>query len=265
MIVALLISHRDSILNTLTEIAQGNSEVTIKWIVREITQRPLEALGAIASILTILYFFRDVIKSRLTKGAGKEGTIPCEHLRKYWINQIRNLLINNILSGSLSDTVPVEICLEECRDKIDPSRNLPFHLPNSVSRQLPTSTKILEIFDQLGGSFLISGEPGSGKTILLLQLAKKLLDRAESDETHPIPAVFYLSSWAARQQPLADWMVDELDIVYKIHRNLGEKWIKEDRILPLLDGLDEVAPDYREACVEAINKFRALRCFMWVS
>src|SRR5258708_27922951 len=46
---------------------------------------------------------------------------------------------------------------------------------------------------------LILGEPGSGKTTLLLQLARELLDRAEQDETHRMPVVFNLSSWADRK------------------------------------------------------------------
>ncbi len=98
--------------------------------------------------------------------------------------------------------------------------------------------------------------PGAGKTTLLLELAQHLLDRAAQDPEHPIPVVFPLSSWVSRRRPLADWLVDALHEQYDIPRNLGQEWIETDQILPLLDGLDEVAQEHHAACVEAINTFR---------
>jgi DNA polymerase III delta prime subunit len=108
----------------------------------------------------------------------------------------------------------------------------------------------------LGGELLILGAPGSGKTTLLLELARDLLERAEQDEQHPLPVVFNLSSWATKQQPLADWLVEELNRSYQVPRKLGRAWVEADYILPLLDGLDEVAPKERTRCIEAINAYR---------
>src|SRR4051794_16357928 len=112
------------------------------------------------------------------------------------------------------------------------------------------------IFDELGQALLILGAPGAGKTTLLLELARDLLDRAERDPAHLIPVVFHLSSWAVRRRPLADWLVDELAERYYVPRKQAQAWINAEQVLPLLDGLDEVAPDHRAACVEAINTFR---------
>jgi hypothetical protein len=41
-----------------------------------------------------------------------------------------------------------------------------------------------------------------------------------------------------------------------VPRKLGQSWVEADQILPLLDGLDEVAPQDRTACIEAINTYR---------
>ena len=111
-------------------------------------------------------------------------------------------------------------------------------------------------FDELGQRLLILGAPGSGKTTLLLELARDLLDRAEQNAKHPIPVVFHLSSWAAQRRPLADWLVDELTERYYVLRKLAQTWTDAEQVLPLLDGLDEVAPEHRAACVTAINTFR---------
>jgi DNA polymerase III delta prime subunit len=108
----------------------------------------------------------------------------------------------------------------------------------------------------LRGELLILGSPGSGKTTMLLELARTLIERAQQEETHPIPVVFNLSSWAEKQPPLADWLVEELNARYDVPRKVGQAWIDHDQVLPLLDGLDEVRQDARDACVAAINAYR---------
>jgi hypothetical protein len=111
-------------------------------------------------------------------------------------------------------------------------------------------------------SLLILGAPGSGKTTLLLELARDLLARAADDPTHPIPVVFPLSTWAQSRKPLAEWLEDELSLRYDVPRKIARKWVPDDQILPLLDGLDEVEADRRAACVEAINAFRQAHGFL---
>jgi hypothetical protein len=67
--------------------------------------------------------------------------------------------------------------------------------------------------------------------------------------------VFNLSSWANRRLPLDQWLVEELRASYEVPRSTGARWVAAGDILPLLDGLDEVAEAYRVDCVEAINIF----------
>jgi predicted NACHT family NTPase len=50
--------------------------------------------------------------------------------------------------------------------------------------------------------------------------------------------------------------VDELNKRYDVPKGLAREWVTNQQILPLLDGLDEVAENYRAGCVEAINGFR---------
>ena len=42
---------------------------------------------------------------------------------------------------------------------------------------------------------------------------------------------------------------------YQIPRKIGRSWLAESRLLPLLDGLDELGVQRRVECVEAINRF----------
>ena len=108
----------------------------------------------------------------------------------------------------------------------------------------PAGTRITQVYDKALSGLLILGEPGSGKTTMLLELARDLLSHAETDNSYPLPMVFNLSSWAVKRQPL----VEEMNTMYQVSRRLGQAWVQADQVLPLLDGLDEVAPPYRGLC-----------------
>jgi DNA polymerase III delta prime subunit len=128
--------------------------------------------------------------------------------------------------------------------------------PDESPRLLQPGTRLVDVFDDHRGQLLILGAPGAGKTTLLLELAKELLERAEQDTEHPIPVVFNLSSWALERLPLHEWMKVELNLRSDAPKKLAREWVTNEHILPLLDGLDEVASEHRAACVAAINAYR---------
>lgn len=121
---------------------------------------------------------------------------------------------------------------------------------------LPSGTSILEIFQKksVAGRLLILGEPGAGKTVELLELAKQLLEVSESDPTQPIPIPLNLSSW--KSEKLEDWLVRELESSgYGISSKAAWRLIKQQQIIPLLDGLDDLNTTQQAKCVGTINKF----------
>jgi predicted NACHT family NTPase len=90
-----------------------------------------------------------------------------------------------------------------------------------------------------------------------------------------MPIVFHLSTWATGRLPLAAWLITELRQRYGVSQKLAQAWIDADVVLPLLDGLDEVRAEDRDACVDAISALRlggfaclqhlALRFALWRS
>jgi eukaryotic-like serine/threonine-protein kinase len=177
--------------------------------------------------------------------------------RRRMLEVVRETWIDGYLKHSLDNIVRIELGLkEEEPDTISRPFDLIVQPPGQVPRPLPPGRSISAVFDELGQALLILGAPGAGKTTLLLELTRDLLDRAEQDASYPMPVVFHLSSWAVRRRPLADWLVDELAERYYVPRKLAQTWIDAEQVLPLLDGLDEVAPEHRVECVEAINTFR---------
>jgi len=121
---------------------------------------------------------------------------------------------------------------------------------------LPVGTRIEDVFAAADRVLLVLGEPGAGKTTMLLQLVSHLMAQAEADETCPMPTVFSLATYT-NGRTLSQWLVEQLAGNYEVPRKLGEQWIDAGQFIPLLDGLDEVDPAHRPACAEAINEFRA--------
>src|SRR5438270_6367225 len=181
---------------------------------------------------------------------------PEKRNRLRMLAKVRTFWIGGVLDKSLHGAALIALGLREQRDAVANPWRLIFQQQDQKPTALPASTPIAQVYDSANGELLILGEPGSGKTTLLLELTRNLLDRAEKDDTHPIPVVFNLSSWAVRRQVLSKWLVEELNTKYQVPRKIGQQWMDTDQLLLLLDGLDEVSPNYREACIDAINVYR---------
>jgi signal peptidase I len=173
--------------------------------------------------------------------------------RQILLNKVRNAWIKGVLENSLYSKAPIELGLEERFDILE----LAHETPEVPTQRLKKDTRVINQFDKLGAgrTLVLLGVPGSGKTTTLLELARDLIARAEQDVSLPIPVVFNLSSWANPKQKIQNWLVRELSTKYQVSRALGKAWIREQQILLLLDGLDEVREDLRGFCIQAINRF----------
>jgi DNA polymerase III delta prime subunit len=123
-----------------------------------------------------------------------------------------------------------------------------------ITEMISPQTEISEVFDrpEIAGKLLILGKPGAGKTTTLLELARALVRRAIDDPSEPIPFLLNLSSWKDPNQSIKDWAIAELT-TKGIGSKIGSKWFEDQKMLPLLDGLDEVRSDRQSVCVKAIN------------
>ncbi|MGK7901414.1 MAG: protein kinase [Hormoscilla sp.] len=176
--------------------------------------------------------------------------------RQILLNKVKNYWVKGVLETSLHGRSLIELGLTEKLDAVERPWGLVWESCDVPQQQLPPGTRVIDKFDQLGEgrSLLILGKPGSGKTTSLLELTRDLISRAETDLGQAMPVVFNLSSW--NNQAIADWLVQELHSKYQVSQDIGKTWVAEERqMLLLLDGLDEVSAERREACVDAINQF----------
>ncbi len=192
----------------------------------------------------------------------REGTIissfsPDQQSRVDALKVLRKAYTDE-LAASLQGMARITLRLHERFDLTHPGR-LATWQPGQPEQALPAGTTIVNAYDQAGSGLLILGEPGTGKSTLLYDLAQALLSRAEQNEHHRLPIILNLSSWATKQLPLEEWLVEELQLRYFIPSQLSQRWVQQAKLLLLLDGLDEVAGSARDACVEAINTYHSVR------
>ncbi|MFN8374174.1 MAG: protein kinase [Anaerolineae bacterium] len=194
--------------------------------------------------------------------AALHPTSPEARNRHNMLQNVRKFWIGGVLENSLHGAALLDLSMEHSSGAVDHAWDTLLREPGTTDKTLPRGTEVLDLFDKLNGKLLILGEPGGGKTTTLLELARDLLFRAEADQEHPIPVIFNLSSWSETHKPLTEWLVDELRGKYQVPRKIAASWVENDALLLLLDGLDEVAANQREGCVQAINAYRAEHGFV---
>lgn len=119
---------------------------------------------------------------------------------------------------------------------------------------LAPTERMIDVFWRVGvaGRLLILGEPGAGKTTTLLELARELIAAA------PVPIIFELSAWTEDRQAIDPWLVAQLQETYNLPPKVGQAWVANHRILPLLDGLDELGLERQKKCIAKLNDFLPL-------
>ncbi len=174
--------------------------------------------------------------------------------RKRMLGRLRHAYAE-LLEHTLQEIVLIRLDFAEIPGAVQNATKRLMRLSQQDGQQLPPGTSILKLYDMSERELLILGEPGAGKSTVLLQLAQALVQRAEQEEAHPLPVILRLSSWAEQQPALEDWMSDQLALTYDVSQKLSTHWVHNGSILPLLDGLDELDIAARTACISALNAY----------
>ena len=219
--------------NTPEELREGVKQDAARWQTQKI--RELRALNV------------SYQPSPLETGEQRDLKILLGKVKHFWVEGV---LDNTIRRAGL-----LELGKDTQPEAVENPWEAVLELPFEGTKAVASGKSISDVFDDVERSVLILGQPGSGKTTTLLTLVRELLTRAERNPAQPIPVVFHLSSWVDPKQSLDTWLVDELSDKYQIPKKIGKDWLEHQRLLLLLDGLDEVKGENRAACVEAINRF----------
>ena len=111
------------------------------------------------------------------------------------------------------------------------------------------------------GRLVVLGEPGSGKTMLMVRLVLDLLARRPSGGR--VPFLASAASWDPSGQDLRDWLCAQLLIEHpalarrpppgRAESTQAAALLASGLILPVLDGLDEIPEQVRGPAISRIN------------
>lgn len=106
---------------------------------------------------------------------------------------------------------------------------------------------------------VVLGPAGSGKSTLAMLLTVELATRRRPDE--PVPVLLSLASWQSGEEHLHTWLRRRLAEEYPVLLDAGRfggsaiaDLVADRRILPILDGLDELPAGRRSAALRALNR-----------
>ena len=177
------------------------------------------------------------------------------------IKMISEIVSEEYIGGMLVDglygVAPMNLFKEMIPDAVDSPLKKYSRQSERLDRTVSKDKSIMDVFDETRNTLLILGLPGSGKTTMLLEIAREQMKRFEMDETERLPIILNLSTYS-RDMGLKDWIVEQIRTYYSLPpKDIVTKLIEDDRLLLLLDALDEIKDEKcREKCVEAINQFR---------
>jgi hypothetical protein len=105
---------------------------------------------------------------------------------------------------------------------------------------------------------VVLGEPGAGKTMLMVRLVLDLL--ASRQAGMPVPFLVPLASWNPLGQGLDEWLAARLTVNHSAltaaagEGTQAQALLEAGLILPLLDGLDEIPDVIRGPAIAQINE-----------
>ena len=202
------------------------------------------SIGILALFLYTLWEERDKLFVQ-----GKLSSTP-QNVSQKSIKKIRIGLYkryDNRITNKLLDRLPINLVLKYSMEGTTTKAPL---YDNKTIRSSKIKEELLSLFKKHRGRLLIVGEPGTGKTTLLLRLALLMLER----EAYQIPIIINMATWRPRFSSIEAWF-SELLPQEGFTKGLVRQLIKENRLLPLFDGLDEIATENRRSCLEVIGKY----------
>jgi hypothetical protein len=172
------------------------------------------------------------------------------------------------LNQSLSRLGRVRLHLEADSAAVDPPQDVSIRRPLGATPRWSRGVSIEKAFGELGESLVILGMPGSGKTTMLLDLARSLLDSARRDAGLPLPVVVELTTWGRLKRTLlrrkaensykdpTHWLLNQLYKTYGIGWKVAQSWLADRQLALLFDGLDEMPQADRERRVGWLNSMQ---------
>lgn len=182
---------------------------------------PLAALGVLLALLDKITGSRDesALDSRKV-----ENELAAAVLHE--AQEARSRLIGRSEPGDMAANVQYKKSFGQCREA-----------GGEASGDLES---VFRYYQSLSpGRLVVLGEPGAGKTVLALQLQVQMLQARGDQPGKPIPVVISASAYDP-EKLWEEWLAGHMSLRYGIRELAAARLIRDGRILPIVDGLDEM-------------------------
>ncbi|HZM74939.1 MAG TPA: NACHT domain-containing protein [Candidatus Limnocylindrales bacterium] len=162
---------------------------------------------------------------------------------------------------------PLQVCWSSTRRPVSASREVVLDESTTGDWQVsPLAGKVDDLAAAFRGlphrQLVVLGEAGAGKTVLAILLTVQLVkDVARGG---PVPVLLYIASWDPAAEHIEAFLARRLDEEYPFlaehaedDQRLADLMVARGRVIPILDGLDELSIAQRQKAISALDRFAA--------
>jgi hypothetical protein len=117
-------------------------------------------------VLAAVFIFLELHEKQQERSGTRSDDLASRN-RRAMIEKVRAIWITGVLNRSLYKETLITLGLSERPDAVERPMDILVQRPDKADYPLPPGTRVVDVYDELGGSLLILGAPGSGKTTLL--------------------------------------------------------------------------------------------------
>ena len=160
--------------------------------------------------------------------------------------------------------MPLRVCWSSTGRPVAAGRDAVLDEPVRADwQQHPLKGDVDEIVSAFRGlphrQLVVLGEPGAGKSILALLMTLLIIEEPEEDQ--PVPVLLPITSWNPMRERVDDFIIRRLGEEYEFlaarkldGRTLAALLVAQGKVLPVLDGLDELPTEWHSRAVEALDR-----------